>query len=364
MPPSLFDPLVFRNGLRATNRAWLAPMTNQQSHADGTLSDDELRWLAMRAQGGFGVVETCAAFIAQDGKAWPGELGIASDEHLPGLRKLAAAIGAANAIGIVQIFHGGVRAPSKVSGTRPWSASEWTEETPGFEAPRAATEGDIEGVIAHFRDAAVRAHAAGFSGVELHGAHGYLLTQFLSRTMNERTDAWGGAFEGRARLTREVVRAVRDAVPAAFLVGIRISTEDFGNARGLDLDESLTLARWLADDGIDFLHASLWDVSRNTTKRPTEHAVPLLRAVLPSEVVLVAAGKVWTLEEADALLALGADAVAVGRIGIANPDWPRLLATGSEVKRPPLTPAELHERGLSPTFVTYMRNWKGFVTDG
>ena len=362
-PRALAEPLVFRNGQQARNRAWLAPLTNLQSHGDGTLSDDELHWLRMRAQGGFGVVETCAAFIAQDGKAWPGELGVANETHLPGLRALASTLSSAGALGLVQIFHGGVRAPSKVSGTRPWSASEWTEETPGFEAPRAATEADIEGVIAHFRDAAVRAHVAGFGGVELHGAHGYLLSQFLSRTMNQRTDVWGGSIEGRARLIREAVRAVRAAVPASFLVGVRISPEDFGQARGLDLDESLTVARWLADDGIDFLHASLWDVTRKTSKRPEEHAIPLLRNVLPSEVVLVAAGKIWTREEADAVLALGADAVCVGRAAIANPDWPKRIAAGLELKRPPLTPAELRERGLSESFVGYMRNWKGFVAD-
>jgi 2,4-dienoyl-CoA reductase-like NADH-dependent reductase (Old Yellow Enzyme family) len=363
MPPSLLDPLKFRNGLVATNRAWLAPLTNLQSHADGTLGDDELRWVKTCAEGGFGVLETAAAYVSQDGKGWPGELGAASDAHLPGLRALASAIHTAGSVGVVQLFHGGVRSPSKATGARPWSASEWDEETPGFEAPRAGTESDLEGAIDHFRAAAVRVHAAGFAGIELHGAHGYLLSQFLSRTMNLRSDAWGGSLEGRARLTREVVRAVRGAVPASFLVGVRISAEDFGQARGLDLDESLTLARWLADDGIDFLHASLWDVSKNSLKRPAEHVVPQLRAVLPSEVVLVAAGKVWTRDEAEAVLARGADAVAIGRAAIANPDWPRRVAAGLEVKRPPLTPAELRERSLSEPFIGFMRNWKGFVAD-
>src|SRR5690606_35508424 len=110
-----------------------------------------------------------------------------------------------------------------------------------------------------FRDAAVRARRAGFDGVELHGAHGYLLSQFLSATMNRREDAWGGSFENRARLMREVVRAVRAAVPASFLVGVRLSPEDYFTARGLDLDENVTLAGLLADDGMDFLHLSLWD---------------------------------------------------------------------------------------------------------
>jgi 2,4-dienoyl-CoA reductase-like NADH-dependent reductase (Old Yellow Enzyme family) len=150
-------------------------------------------------------------------------------------------------------------------------------------------------------------------------------------------------------------------VPAEFVVGVRISPEDFGNARGLDLDESLQLARWLSDDGADFLHLSLWDAARNTTKRPNEHPVPLFRAALPAELPIVVAGKVWTREDADVLLEKGADAIAVGRAAIANPDWVEQVRDRREPRRPPLTRDELVERGLSPGFVEYMTRWKGFV---
>ena len=251
-----------------------------------------------------------------------------------------------------------------MTGKRPWTASEPAEAPPGADLPRAATEEDIAGAIASFGAAAARASKAGFAGVELHGAHGYLLCQFLSATMNLRTDAWGGSLEGRARLVRETLRAVRGAVPARFLVGVRLSPEDFGNARGLDLDESLTVARWLAEDGADFIHVSLWDAKRNTRKRPDEHAVPLFRAALPREVALVAAGNVWTVADAEALLDRGADAVALGRAAVANPAWPLDAAqAGWEPRRPPLTVAELGERGLSAPFANYMRSWKGFVAD-
>ena len=355
----LLAPFVFHNGVQARNRVWLAPMTNWQSHADGSLSDDELRWLVARAEGGFGVIETCASHVALDGQGWPGELGVYDDALLPGLTRLAGAL--SSACPLVQIFHGGVRSPSKLTGKQPWSASAFHEDKPGFEVPRAATEGDIFRAIGEFRDAAVRAHRAGFAGVELHGAHGYLLSQFLSATMNTRDDGWGGpSFDARARLLRETVRAVRAAVPETFVVGVRISPEDFGNARGLDLDESLALARMLEEDGIDFLHLSLWDATRNTAKRPTEHAIPLFRAA--TKVPLVVAGKVWTKEDADRILDLGADGVALGRAAIANPDWPmRCNEVGWEPKRPPLTADELLARALSPVFVDYMRNWKGFV---
>ncbi len=354
------DPLTLRCGLRIANRVWLAPMTNRQSHDDGSLSDDELHWLERRAAGGFGAIETCASHVALDGKGWPGELGVFGDELLPGLRRLASAIAAKGATGIVQIFHGGYRAPSALTGQAPWGPSPF--EAPGLEPNRGATEEDIERVIAAFARAAARSHAAGFAGVELHGAHGYLLCQFLSARMNQRADRWGGSLEGRARLVREATRAVRAAVPAGFAVGVRLSPEDRGNAVGLDLDESTQVARWLADDGADFVHLSLWDAAANTRKRPDEHPIPLFRATLPRDVAIVAAGGVWTREQADAVLARGADAVALGLAGIANPEWPARATDPAWVpRRPPLTIAELRGLGLNATFAEGMRNWKGFV---
>ncbi len=356
----LLEPLRFPSGAIAKNRVALAPMTNSQSHADGTLSDVELRWLEMRARGGFGVVETCAAHVTTDGQGWKGELGAWSDAHVPGLARLAAAMKAHGALPFVQLFHGGLRADGALSGERPWSASEALEDAAA--GPRAATEADLTRVIAAFAAGAARAHEAGMTGVEVHGAHGYLLTQFLSATENRRTDAWGGSLENRARLLREVTRAVRAKVPRAFTVGVRISPEDWGNAKGLDLDESLQVARWLAEDGIDFLHLSLWTASRPTKKRPDAHPVALFREVLPAEVPIVVAGKIWTRADAEALLAVGADAVALGRAAVANPDWPARVADPAwSPKLPPLTPEELTARGLSEEFVGYMRKWTGFV---
>ena len=337
-------------------------MTNQQSHEDGSLSDDELRWLEMRARGGFGVVETCAAHVALDGQGWPGALAVYDDRLLPGLRRLASVLAGHGTLGIVQIFHGGLRSPRSLTGRPPWSATAY--QAPGMERARAATEEDLVRVIGQFRDAAARCHAAGFAGIELHGAHGFLFGQFLSATINTRTDRWGGSLEGRARLVRETMRAVRAAVPARFLVGVRLSPENHGNADGLDLDESLQVARMLCEDGADFIHLSLWDVSRNTVKRPAQHPLPLFRAAIPRNVAIVAAGGVWIRGEAEAALDMGADAVAVGRAAIANPDWAAKVAqAGWQPRRPPLTRAELRERGLNERFAAYMCNWTGFVAD-
>lgn len=358
--PSLFDPIDLRNGSVSRNRIALAPMTNLQSAPDGTLGDDELRWLARRADDGFGIVMTCAAYVATDGKAWAGQLGVHDDRCIDGLRRLAGRIHDGGALAYVQLFHGGVRAASKHSGTRPWSASEFHEEGKSFEAPRAATEDDLARVIDQFAAAARRVLEAGFDGIELHGAHGYLLSQFLSTTMNRRDDRWGGPLANRALLIREVTRAVRAAVPIE--VGVRLSPEDFGYARGLDLDETVEVAGWLADDGADFIHASLWDVHAASKKRPETGALPLFRAALPAATRLWAAGSVWTRAEAEGVLAAGADIVALGRAAILNPDWARAASDPAwQPRRPPMSAEELGARSVSPTFVEYLRRWKDFV---
>lgn len=357
----LFEPMTFRNGQRCRNRLALAPMTNLQSQSDGILTDQELRWLVRRAQGGFGLIETCAAHVSVEGQGFPGELGIFSDQHLPGLTALATALHSEGALSLVQLFHGGTRAPQALTGRRPFSASEQPSDP---ENPRAATDDEILATIEAFRAAAVRAQRAGFSGVELHGAHGYIFSQFLSRTQNQRSDRWGGDLAGRARFLREATQAVRAAVPADFLVGVRLSPEDFGHAKGLDLDETLTVASWLCDDGVDFLHLSLWQSARNTVKRPDEHAMPLFRRACAGDVRLIAAGGVWTVAEAMALLERGSDMVALGRSAICNPDWPRLAQQESFVPtRPPMTAQALSELAVSEVFVKYLRNFRGLVAD-
>jgi 2,4-dienoyl-CoA reductase-like NADH-dependent reductase (Old Yellow Enzyme family) len=361
---ALFAPLSFPNGAVAPNRVWLAALTNGQSNDDGTLGDDELRWLTRRAEGGYGVITSCAAYVGQDGKAWAGELGVDDDRGLPGLRALAGAVHRHGALGMVQLFHGGVRATQTLSGAQPWSASTWREDAPEFETPRPATEDDLARVIAQFAAAARRCADAGLDGVELHGAHGYLPSQFLSRAFNTRDDRWGGALEHRARLIRELLRAVRAATPARFVVGVRLSPEDFGYARGLDLDETIEVARWLCDDGADFIHLSLWRAERNTTKRPDQHALTLFRAALPAAVPIVAAGALWTTDDVRATMARGADAVALGRAAIINPDWPRLARDPAwSPRRPPLSPAELAALAVSPRFVAYLRKFRNMVAD-
>ena len=354
----IFAPLRFRGGRQAHNRVWLAPLTNQSSHDDGSLSDDELGFLEARAAGGFSVIESCATHVALDGQGWPGEFGIFDDRIIDDWKRVADAVHAHDALLIPQLFHAGERANTEASGQQAWSASAHAERD-----VRAATEEDIARVIDDFAQATRRAFEAGADGVELHGAHGYLLCQFLSHTRNARTDRWGGSLQGRSRLIREVMQACRAQVPDDFIIGVRLSPEDFGSTIGIDIDESIQTARWLVDDGAQFIHISLWDVFQPSKKYPDTHPLTLFREALPGDIPLITAGHIWSLDDALVTLERGADAIALGRSAIANPVWPRQARQPDfEPRRPPLSPEELRDRALGPVFVNYMRNWKGFVS--
>jgi 2,4-dienoyl-CoA reductase-like NADH-dependent reductase (Old Yellow Enzyme family) len=335
-------------------------MTNQQSHLDGSLSDAELNWLLPRAAGGFGVIESCATHVSLDGQGWEGEWGVFADAHIDDWKRATQAINSEGAHLYAQLYHGGARSV-RVNGNQPWSASASGE---GDNHVTAGTEDDIQRTIDAFAASARRVAEAGAQGVELHGAHGYLLCQFLSSDTNQRDDKWGGSLENRARLVRQCVQAVRASVSSTFTVGIRLSPENWGQLKGLDLDESIQTAKWLCEDGADFIHISLWDSSNNSTKRPEEHPAAAFRAALPANVPIVTAGNIWTVDEAAGQLSHGAGAVALGRSGIVNPAWPqRVLQGNEEPVRTPVTSQYLLECGLSESFVRYMARWKGFVAE-
>jgi len=181
--------LNFQRGPEMKNRFMLAPLTNSQSHEDGIMSEEEFHWLTMRAKGGFGLTMTCAAHVQAKGKGFPGQLGFFSDQHLEGLTRLAKEIKSQNSVAIAQLHHAGMRSPKELIGEDPVCPSENEE----FSA-RALTLSEVHQLRDDFIEAAMRAQKAGFDGVELHGAHGYILCQFLSGEVNLRNDEYGGSF--------------------------------------------------------------------------------------------------------------------------------------------------------------------------
>lgn len=338
-----------------TNRLAVAPMTTTQSHADGSVSEAEARWLERLASDDYGLVITCAAAISKSSIAFPHQLSFGDDALLPGLAALGARLAKHRSLSVVQLCHGGSRALPALAGQEAHSASAYHLDLPGFVPPKALSEAQLQGIIEDFAAACARVAKAGFGGVEFHGANGYLFTQFLSTMTNLRTDAWGGSLERRARLAREVVRAARQRVPKGFVLGFRLSFENGGPETGLDIDENVQVLNWLAEDGVDYGHISHLVVDAKSVKYPAQVALSYLRAHVDRALPLVAAGSVTTRAQADRALELGADVVAIGRAAIGNPGLPGRFARGEALTPTPYDAEQLRALGVSDAFITYLK---------
>ena len=354
-----FDPVTFLHGPAMPNRFMLAPLTNQQSHTDGTLSDDEHHWLTMRAQGGFGLTMTCAAHVQAVGQGFPGQLGIFGDEHLAGLTRLAADLNATGTVSYVQLHHAGNRSPRDVTGLQPVCPSDDPET-----GARALTADEVQQVIADFVAGARRAQQAGFHGVELHGAHGYLICQFLSAEINHRTDEYGGSLENRSRLLFDIIDGIRRECGHDLALAVRLSPERFG-MRTSEIVE--VYERLVATGAVDLIDMSLWDVRRVTDQEGFSDR-PLLdvfAALSRGDVRLGVAGKIHTPADVQMVLDAGVDLPVLGRVAILHHDYPaRLRADGAfEPRRAPVSREVLASEGVSPSFVEYLAGTFRFVAD-
>ncbi|MBL8537602.1 MAG: NADH:flavin oxidoreductase [Hyphomonadaceae bacterium] len=356
---SLFSPLSFGCGALLKNRFVLAPLTNLQSAPDGVLSDDEYKWLTMRAEGGFGLTMTCAASVQEEGVGFPGQLGCHDDKHLPGLTRLAAGIKAHGSHAVVQIHNSGMRA-LKRDGLKLMCPSD-NEETGAL----AMSLDEVRHARDCFVAAAVRAEKAGFDGVELHGAHGYLICQFLSAEINKRDDAYGGSPDKRARFLIECIDGVRAATKPGFSLGVRLSPERFG----MDVAEIRDLAqRLMREAKIDYLDMSLWDVFKEPAdeKYQGKPLAAYFTELDRGSVRLGAAGKLTDGASVRRAMDMGFDFVAIGRGAILHHDFPMKFEANPAFTSIPLPVSADHLRaeGLGEAFLNYMRTWKGFVAEG
>jgi 2,4-dienoyl-CoA reductase-like NADH-dependent reductase (Old Yellow Enzyme family) len=354
---TLFEPMTLAHGPAARNRFMLSPLTNCQSHDDGRLSSDEFNWLTMRAKGGFGITMTCASHVQAQGRGFPGQLGIFSDLHLGGLSRLAAAIRSEGSLAMVQLHHAGMRSPPALIGTQPVCPSDHAET-----GARALTLAEVEQLTEDFVAAAIRAERAGFDGVEVHGAHGYVLCQFLSAEINQRTDRYGGSLDDRARILFDIVSGIRARCRKDFIVGVRLSPERFG----VKLAEIRVVAQRLMREGmIDLLDMSLWDVSREPLEEEFRgrSLLSYFTDLDRGRVRLGAAGKIMSGADAAHCLDAGADVVVVGRGAILHHDFPIRVQKDPafEVVSLPVTEHYLRSEGLGAAFIKYMHSWKGFV---
>lgn len=352
-----FDAVTFMHGPTMKNRFMLSPLTNQQSNPDGTLSDDEERWLTMRAAGGFGMTMTCASHVDPVGQGFPGQLGCFSDDHLPGLTRLAAGIRAQGSVAIVQLHHAGRRAPAELIGTSPLAPADDAKS-----GARQMTADEVADVVESFVAAAVRCDRAGFDGVELHGAHDYLLCEFLSAEFNDRTDAYGGSREARFRIVDEIIAGIRARCRPDFQLGVRLSPERFGLATADVID---AFERLVATEAVDFIDLSLWDVFKVAVDEAfaPRPLLELFTTLDRGSVRLAVAGRLYSGSDVQRAVDHGADIVAIGRAAITNHDFPLLLQADptAAMRELPVARETLAAEGLGPEFLDYMSNWKGFV---
>jgi 2,4-dienoyl-CoA reductase-like NADH-dependent reductase (Old Yellow Enzyme family) len=336
MTARLFTPIEL-GGLALPNRIAVAPMC-QYSASDGTPTDWHMQhWMTM-AISGAGMVTIEATAVERRGRITHGDLGLYSDHNETAIRRTLDAARRVARPGTrfgIQLAHAGRKASVHLpwAGGRPLAGDEdaWQTVAPspipfdaGWHVPEALDEAGIERVIAAFAAAAVRAARAGFDFVELHGAHGYLMHEFLSPFSNKRTDRWGGPLENRMRLILAVTRAVRQALPAGMMLGARLSASEWTEG-GFTLDEAVEVARALKAEGVAFVCASSGgNLAKAEIPMGPGYQVPFAERIRrDAGVPTRAVGLITEPHQAEAVVAEGrADMVALARAMLADPRWP------------------------------------------
>ena len=324
---------------QARNRLVFAATSSELADAAGRVTQEMIDYYVARAAGGVGTVVVEATYVSTTGKRLKHNTMIDSDETIPGLARLAAAIRAEGAVALLQLNHGGRESVAEVSGrvVAPSAIPSGFTGVGAADMPEEMSEADIRSTIDDFAAAARRAQAAGFAGVELHGAHGYLISQFLSSGSNRRGDAWGGGIDGRARFFVELVRSIRDVVRADFCVVCRINAHDGeGVDGGLTLDESLRAGELLEAAGADAIsvsagvHASRPYAPIPGMSVPRGAYIPLAAAFAERlRIPVMAVGRIKTAADV-ARAAEVADFVCLSRALIADPEFPLKIAAGAE----------------------------------
>ena len=339
--PSLFDPIEIR-GVRIRNRIVMPPMTTRQAAADGSVTKELIAYYMARAEGGTGLITVEMAAPDPAGRHRAGELGITEERFVSGLSSLTTQLHHAGAAVAIQIGHAGGHTRRDVTGHPPVAPSAIPhvvqEQDTRTIVPEALTHDGIRSVVTAFATAAERAKRAGFDVVELHGAHGYLIAQFLSPLDNHRTDQYGGSLANRARFAVEVVQACRQRV-GDFPLGFRLSADEFAPG-GVTLEEAKEVCRWLVEAGADVLHVSggcyrsvpSAAIIAPPMNYPEGLFLPLAAAIKKVvKVPVIAVGRLHDPALAARAVEEGhADMVALGRQLIADPEWARKV----EEKRP------------------------------
>ena len=353
MHPLLFKPGRI-NRVDFKNRALVAPMTRISASETGVPGEAMQRYYASFAHGGFGGVITEGLYIDDAwSQTYAFQPGIVSDEQVVGWKKVTEAVKEAGAVAIAQLIHGGALSQANIhrdttvgpSPIKPRGQQMAFYHGKGdYAVPEAMSEQQIQDAIASFADSAERAVGrAGFDGVEIHGANGYLLDQFFTDYQNQGQDDWGGTIENRLRLTLEVIHAVRRKIGRDALLGVRISqgkVNDFQHKWQEGEAGALKVFRLLQEAGVDYIHVTEYKAWQPAFADNTRSLAALARAGAP-DTVIIANGGLDDGDLAETQLQNDADFVAIGKAALANHDWPLRVSHG-EALRP------LAENVLSP----------------
>jgi 2,4-dienoyl-CoA reductase-like NADH-dependent reductase (Old Yellow Enzyme family)/thioredoxin reductase len=322
----LFRPLKIRS-MELKNRVVMAPMVTNYATKDGAVTGRLIDYIVARAWGGVGLIEAEASYVRPDGRALANQLGIYKDGLVPGLRELTRLIHEGDTKIALQIHHAGRQTTRAITGVQPVAPSPLADPSTGS-LPRELAVEEIHELRGAFIQAARRAREAGFDAVEVHGAHGYLITQFLSPFSNRRADEYGGNMEGRLRFAVEIVRGIRQAVGDDFPILFRLSADEYVLG-GLDLPQSQAIAAALQEAGVDAFSVSAGNYASPglifTPAMELDRAlfVPLARGIKEAvSVPVIAVGRLHDPEIASRVIAQGeADLVALGRALLTDPGW-------------------------------------------
>lgn len=322
----LLSPIKVRK-MELANRAVMPPMGTSLGNSDATVSEALVAYMKRQAKGGAGLIITEITAVHPSGIVWESQLGAYDDRFIPGLKKLADAVHETGGKAALQLHHAGRESLYLLDKGEAIGPSAVPSLVFG-QAPREMTLEDIQEIVDSFGQAAIRAREAGFDAVEVHGAHGYLLTQFLSAISNRREDEYGGSFSNRARFVIEVLEEVRKGVGGDFPVSLRISAEEFIK-NGYTVEDIQTILPDLVKAGADVIHASIGTHGSpgSITSAPPEYEpgfnVWRARKIKDSvDVPVIAVGRFTDPALADEVIARGdADLVAFGRQQLADPDY-------------------------------------------
>lgn len=335
--PSLFSPFMLTEKIKLRNRIVMAPMTTWSANPDGTISEQELEFYKRRSQN-VGLVITGCTYITPSGIGFTHEFAAYDDRFINSLEKLAAAAKSGGAPAILQIFHAGNKAiPELVPNNDVISASASSVKSGDFMKrvvqSREMTENEIQETIRAFGDVTKRAIKAGFDGIELHGAHGFLLQNFFSPLFNQRNDRWGGDLEGRMRFPLAVLQEVKNVVyeyaTKPFAIGYRISPEESATG-GLRIEDTYKLLDRLISSGISYIHTSLVSINDSyPVESPNgPRTIELILNHIAGRVPVIAAGKIRTPSQAQEAISTGLPLVANGKGLVINPEWVTLAESG------------------------------------